>query len=126
MSAVDRGDAVNLARELSEKDILNVTPHGIRVLVDAVLKMDAAMKEQCGPAGPVYVGAWGPEQIAAMADCRPGDIQVVYPLNEEWNAAIDASIEVARNMTDYQYDEVGIEPYLRELKRQCATEDSSK
>ncbi len=47
---------------------------------------------RAGAAQPIFVGVWGPEQIAAMRDCKPGDIQVVYPLDEEWNAALDAAL----------------------------------
>lgn len=37
------------------------------------------------------------EELAKM-DLRPGPIQVVYPLDEEWNAAIEAAAKVAMDM----------------------------
>lgn len=41
---VDRGDAVNLAYHIRDKDTA-VTPIGIRLLADAVLRMDEALKK---------------------------------------------------------------------------------
>lgn len=63
---------------------------------------------------PVYVGAMNPEQIAALADCRPGDIQVVYPLDEEWNAAIEAA---AQACDGYDGDSTHCAIAIRYLKR---------
>jgi hypothetical protein len=41
--AVDRGDAVNLARNLKQNAIQSPTPKGLSMLVDAVVSMDAAV-----------------------------------------------------------------------------------
>jgi hypothetical protein len=46
-------------------------------------------------------------------------------LDAEWNAALDAAIEVVENMTDDQRDEVGARPYLQELKRSQPQQEKS-
>jgi len=39
----DRGDAVNLARNVLEDPALAITPKGVRILAEAVMKLDAAI-----------------------------------------------------------------------------------
>lgn len=47
---VDRSDAVNLARNLIEvRECKGITPSGVRVLCDAVLRMDAALLTLAAP-----------------------------------------------------------------------------
>lgn len=66
---IDRGDAVNLARNAIEKyDCKGITTKGIRVLAEAVLSMDAALStpQPIQPqAGAVPLT---PDQIAKIAD----------------------------------------------------------
>jgi len=40
---IDRSDAVNLARNISQHDSDDITQAGVRILCDAVLRMDAAL-----------------------------------------------------------------------------------
>lgn len=51
---VDRGDAVNLARNVLDIEIYKpqaVTPHGVKLLCEAVLRMDAALLAADGKVG---------------------------------------------------------------------------
>ena len=75
---VDQGDVEMLA--LAIKELRKGRP-------------GTAARAEVATPRPVFVGVWGPEQIAAMRDCKPGDIQVVYPLDEEWNAALQAALD---------------------------------
>lgn len=47
---VDRGDAVNLARNMLEaSERQGITPHGVRMLAEGVMAMDAALQAIAAP-----------------------------------------------------------------------------
>lgn len=64
---IDRGDAMNLASSIVSRldagSYNTVTDKGVKCLADAVLRMDAALKEQSGP-----------EDVAAITDEEIGEI----------------------------------------------------
>lgn len=120
-TAKDLCDALRYARETMSA---MAAGQAVRDLDEQLSYINLLLSHSYGPSLPVMArGELTDEQIKEM--CRPGPIEVVYPLDEEWNAAIDAAAKVADQYPGV-YGNSPTAKEIRKLRRTDATRRSQE